>query len=456
MRRYWFGCISESDLRCDTLTRFSNDFPQYTTLFSSKRLCFSVYYSSFCDHGCAVGTVETGSPRYGSSRARLLAIPGSESGSSPVVYLKDHRVGDRFDGRSRSTSHQGVNATKLAIITSILTAVASITSTNPAALRSSADAQIEQALVRHVTNRDTTFTLTVPASDYGHLEALLTQALQANPYLAHDYTQDGYSGTENTSGQAIVHFRVVYTESKTQYFYVVNRVNQILKQIIKPGMSDLAKELAIHDYIVLHTAYDQSLTNTTPYDALTKRTTVCNGYAMLTYLMMSKAGIPSKIVDGNAGGASHAWNMVEVGGRWYNLDTTWDDPVPDQPGHIHYDYFNMTDAQIMRDHQRLSKGMPPATTDFVALLEKERGSNPGAEAVLTHTRLYVESPSYTFNSIAALKTALSSQSSTFTFRFPDSQISLLSTVPLTLRGGSFEYTQDRRYPGYDIVTWRFN
>jgi hypothetical protein len=67
--------------------------------------------------------------------------------------------------------------------------------------------------------------------------------------------------------------------------------------------------------------------------------------------MMKQAGIPVKIMEGTSRGISHTWNLVQIGGKWYHLDTTWDDPVPDIAGRTSYNYYNLTDAQIRPDHK---------------------------------------------------------------------------------------------------------
>ncbi|MEI0738920.1 hypothetical protein VQ056_23700 [Paenibacillus sp. JTLBN-2024] len=46
----------------------------------------------------------------------------------------------------------------------------------------------------------------------------------------------------------------------------------------------------------------------------------------------------------------HAWNLVLLDGKWYHLDTTWDDPAPDRKGEIGFGYYLRTDAQMKKDH----------------------------------------------------------------------------------------------------------
>jgi hypothetical protein len=115
---------------------------------------------------------------------------------------------------------------------------------------------------------------------------------------------------------------------------------------------------------VTNLAYDKSLVSHSAYDGLANGKTVCQGYALLTYEMFNQAGIPVKIVEGRAGGQAHTWNLVQIDGKWYHLDTTWDDPIPDAAGRAVYNYFNLTDAQMKADHTWKLKSYPAATTSF--------------------------------------------------------------------------------------------
>ncbi len=76
-------------------------------------------------------------------------------------------------------------------------------------------------------------------------------------------------------------------------------------------------------------ADDTSVVKHSDYHALVAPyKTVCQGYELLTYKMLKQAGINTKIVIGTGNGESHAWNLVYLVGKWYQLDTTWDDSVP--------------------------------------------------------------------------------------------------------------------------------
>ena len=117
------------------------------------------------------------------------------------------------------------------------------------------------------------------------------------------------------------------------------------------GMSDWEKLEYFHDYIVLHNNFvkDNSGDTTTIYSAFTKGTIQCSGYAKSMQYLCDLAGIESMVVVGtNDSNDSHAWNVVKVDGDWYNLDTTWDDPILKEvvENNIRHRYFLVPDEWI--------------------------------------------------------------------------------------------------------------
>lgn len=153
----------------------------------------------------------------------------------------------------------------------------------------------------------------------------------------------------------------------------VQRADEILGSIIKPGMTDFEKELAIHDFIVNNCRYDieNMRKGTTPpeshtaYGVLVNGTAVCEGYANAMKLLLNRAGIPCLIVVGNSKGESHAWNMVSLDGEYYHVDATWDDPVMSGGEQIlSHVYFNLPDQDISKDHSWNRGDYPRAVTEY--------------------------------------------------------------------------------------------
>ena len=64
--------------------------------------------------------------------------------------------------------------------------------------------------------------------------------------------------------------------------------------------------------------------------------------------LCDKAGIASMIITGAGEQASHAWNVVNVEGEWYNLDSTWDDPIlkTQVDNNLSHRYFLVKDSEI--------------------------------------------------------------------------------------------------------------
>ncbi len=97
-------------------------------------------------------------------------------------------------------------------------------------------------------------------------------------------------------------------------------------------MSDFEKAKAVNDYIVLNTTYSENTATSphNPYAILKEGKGVCQAYALLTYRLLKAGGMDVRYVTGYAG-EDHAWNLVKVDGKWYHLDTTWNDPVIKNP-----------------------------------------------------------------------------------------------------------------------------
>lgn len=126
-------------------------------------------------------------------------------------------------------------------------------------------------------------------------------------------------------------------------------VNKILAKIPN-GASDIQKLKVIHDSICLTATFqkDTNFNTTTIYGPLVAGPTQCEGYAKIVSYLCSKVGIESVRITGyNDKGLTHAWNKVNVGGKWYNFDTTWDDPQGNtNPNYFTYNYFLVPDSQI--------------------------------------------------------------------------------------------------------------
>lgn len=148
--------------------------------------------------------------------------------------------------------------------------------------------------------------------------------------------------------------------------------------------SDLEKEKFIHDKLAELVAYNSNAPmNQVAYSAIENGQSVCAGYARAFQFLMQELGIPCFYCTGYAG-ESHAWNIVLLDGKYYNVDVTWDDTNP-----LTYDYFNKTDAEFSDTHVRtgLSVYLPACTgtagevnsSDIVVSQPEEDAEEPDAD-----------------------------------------------------------------------------
>lgn len=161
-------------------------------------------------------------------------------------------------------------------------------------------------------------------------------------------TKTTTKGTQVTSTNTL-NFSVSYLESKTQLDMVNQNVQEVLAQLDLSGKSRKQKIKQIHDFVVNHVTYDKSYSRYSAYFALVGKSSVCQGYSLLTYKLMTEAGIPCRILEGTADRVAHAWNIVKIGKKWYYIDTTFDDPVSTTPI-LRYDYYLIGSKQLEKDH----------------------------------------------------------------------------------------------------------
>jgi len=147
---------------------------------------------------------------------------------------------------------------------------------------------------------------------------------------------------------------------------VYEKIVQINRKIISPTMSNLQKERTIHDYLISTSKYDHEnylkdnipTEAYTPYGLLFNHVCVCQAYAETFMIFMTLINIECYMVVGSTllhGGNSkqditHAWNIVKIDGRYFHVDVTFDNPIPDVIGRVEHNYFNVTDTFLDKTH----------------------------------------------------------------------------------------------------------
>jgi uncharacterized protein YeeX (DUF496 family) len=262
-------------------------------------------------------------------------------------------------------------------------------------------------------NRDTSLTVDYTGT-YSTLKSDVSNIIN-NIYASDDYlhyVSKGYGWQASLiRGVIIMKFTFSYWETKLQSDLVDTKVKDVLSQIILPNMNDFDKEKVIHDWIVKNLSYDITLEHHSAYAGIVAPyKTVCQGYALLTYKMLSQAGIENKIVQGMAHSQLHVWNLVKIDSNWYQVDTTWDDPVPNIPGRVLYNYYNLTDSQIGVDHSWNKALFPSASITFDSTLNAKMISDsanlPEYQSIMNILGLQYMTDDYTSKNITDLTNSM--------------------------------------------------
>ncbi|NIA10297.1 MAG: hypothetical protein GWP10_11370 [Nitrospiraceae bacterium] len=144
------------------------------------------------------------------------------------------------------------------------------------------------------------------------------------------------------------------------------------REVISSEMNDYKREKTIHDWIVNNVEYDYDTLNGSDelgysdYSAFKRGLAVCSGYVALTDRMLAMAGVNDQVAIGLVGTGdtadTHAWNLVNLCGNWYHVDTTWDDPGKNYG--VFYGYFNLSDAEISESRDWIRRFYPVAPQPF--------------------------------------------------------------------------------------------
>ena len=130
------------------------------------------------------------------------------------------------------------------------------------------------------------------------------------------------------------HFDCLKTEELDDYEAYVSKVNNILDDVIKQDMSDREKVTAIHNYLLNNVSYNHNYTNLPPsdviynsYGAIMNGSAVCQGYSYAMCVLLNRVGVECWYVTGDVycSDEGHAWNIINVDGKYYHVDATWDD-----------------------------------------------------------------------------------------------------------------------------------
>ena len=165
-------------------------------------------------------------------------------------------------------------------------------------------------------------------------------------------------------------------ELSPEYLFDKNKIKDHQKamkarveKLVRPAvaMAELEKEQYVHDFICQNVRYDK-LKKSYSHEILGplgQGVGVCEGIAKTVKILCDQLGIWCIVVISEANPEKnikyrHAWNIVKIGGTYYHLDATFDNTLSHM-GPVRYDYFNLDDGRVFRDHEPVIWKVPACT-----------------------------------------------------------------------------------------------
>lgn len=166
-----------------------------------------------------------------------------------------------------------------------------------------------------------------------------TKVMYQNPYFMglRDYNIEYYN---DGSVYMIPEYKFTKEEATRMQNEIKEEATRVVNEIIKPGMTDREKVDAIWTYLEKNTTYDNAALASaekydykyadpefeptfTTYGILCNKVGVCMSYAYVTDLLCKMCDVNSMVLVGYAtSGVGHAWNAIELDGKWYWFDAT--------------------------------------------------------------------------------------------------------------------------------------
>lgn len=181
------------------------------------------------------------------------------------------------------------------------------------------------------------------------------------------YQEDGFKVGEQYEIRSTTHISDAYksgddSKLKEEDKETLQMASDVLKKIIKEGMNNYEKELAVYRWMFKNVGQGQSTYVTlpgssnssafTPHGALSGQSTVCVGYATTFRLFMNMLDMDCHIVHNDY----HSWDMVKLDdNEWYQVDV-----YSDVSGKCQYQNFNMTDDISRSSHDWDDSALPAA------------------------------------------------------------------------------------------------
>lgn len=225
--------------------------------------------------------------------------------------------------------------------------------------------------------------------------------LRCYSYLRLDHPELFYAPTFRYAyreGAEAVEILPEYLFQKKQLEEQRNAMEARVKRVIAPAekLPPAERLLYVHDFICKSVRYDKlkKAYSHEIFGPLGQGVGVCEGIAKTVKLLCSRLKLPCIVAmaENNPDKGiryRHAWNVVELEGKTYHLDATFDNSLG-SPEEIRYDYFLLPDSRLFRDHEKLVWPVPACDDGKRAWYEAKKLSFTSEEEVRKRVAQYAK------------------------------------------------------------------
>ncbi len=161
-------------------------------------------------------------------------------------------------------------------------------------------------------------------------------------------------------------------------------------------LSEREKEQYVHDFLCDTVHYDK-LKKEYSHEiigALGNGVAVCEGIAKAAKILFDRLNIWCVVAISESNPEKgikyrHAWNVIRIDGVYYHLDVTFDNTLAKSEIR-RYDYFNLSDKQVFRDHEPVIWRMPSCNDGEHFYYKEKKISWTTLEEVQNRTRQAVK------------------------------------------------------------------
>lgn len=214
--------------------------------------------------------------------------------------------------------------------------------------------------------------------DIDRIYSIYTMVLRDNPMLFH-------------AGTGMRMRRLVWSTIIPEYTITPQEYDKVFQKVVAfalaskqkmDGMDTYHLVKNIHDAMVKHVIYNESnvVHAHNIIGAILEKKAVCESIAKAFKILCDANQIPCIVVFGYAGSTdgmtwgnvdsddkddNHAWNRVQIGNHWYNIDVTFDIGQAQyrKTKTFRYDFFCRSDAVFSSDHRPSFRALPACDAD---------------------------------------------------------------------------------------------